>query len=83
MKTKDPHDIRKSQIEDQLTSAAEDRAQIATFGKVCYEAGRTANRWGAGGQQPWSKLSEDAQVVWVNRARAVLEEAKRVGWLIP
>lgn len=37
MISKDPHDTRKSQIEDQMNSDAADRAQIATFGKVAYE----------------------------------------------
>lgn len=79
MKYDDDHSKRKAQLEDALNSDASDRAQIATFGKVAYETEPEAKRWNWY-KIPWSALSERMQLVWVCKAKAVLEEAKRVGW---
>lgn len=82
--TADPHDLRKADIEDALISSAESKAQVAMFGKACYEGHPDfkKRRW-AVRPLPWSQLSEKEQVNWVRRAQAVLAEAKRVGWMFP
>lgn len=77
--TTDPLESHKRADEDALNSDAADRAQIATFGKVAYETELEAKRWGWR-KIPWSGLSERVRLVWVYKAKAVLEEAKRVGW---
>lgn len=77
----DPFDTRKQAIEAAMLSNAEDKAQVAAFGKVAYEA--YAIECLDVGLKPykWDGLSSDGQCRWVRISQAVLDEARRCGWI--
>lgn len=77
----DPLDTRKQAIESAAISNAEDKAQVATFAKVAYEAYSKECLEVGLKTYPWDGLSSNGQCRWVRIAQAVLDEARRVGWI--
>lgn len=76
MKT-DPLDLSKDGVVDAMIDNAQSKAHVAMFGKAAYEAYRSYYDW----MEPWARLDEFHQVVWVGAAQAVLDEARKAGWL--